>query len=95
MSVCSSPRARGVGVAHVADRANTASVNAHLVPYSPERNSMEQIVLFLKSNRFASRVFKDVAALKEACWMEWQWLTGRPSVITTMTQRGYAVAPSR
>ena len=28
---------------------------------------MEQIIPFLKSNRFANRVFKDVAALKEAC----------------------------
>ena len=28
---------------------------------------MEQIALFLRSNRFANRMFKDVAALKEAC----------------------------
>ena len=28
---------------------------------------MEQIILFLKSNRFANHVFKDVAALKDAC----------------------------
>ena len=33
------------------------------------------LILFLKSNRFANRMFTDVAALKEACWSGWQWLT--------------------
>ncbi len=126
--------ARGVGGAHVADRADTASMNAHpaaigaavtpgahgavvldgagwhrskglvvpanltllhLPPYSPELNPMEQIVLFLKSNRFANRAFKDVAALKEACRTAWKWLTDQPGVIATMTQRRWAVAPPR
>ena len=124
---------RGVGIAHVAERANTASMNAHLAaigaavapgahgvivldgagwhrsgdllvppnltlvhlpPYSPELNPMEQIVLFLKSNRFANRVFKDVAALKDACRAAWHWLTGQPHVIGKMTRRSWAVAPS-
>ena len=124
---------RGVGIAHVADRANTASMNEHLAaigaavapgahgvivldgagwhrsgdllvppnltllhlpPYSPELNPMEQIILFLKSNRFANRVFKDVAALKEACRTGWQWLTDQPDVITKTTRRNWAVAPS-
>ncbi len=126
--------ARGVGVAHVANRADTASMNAHLAaigaavtpgahgvivldgagwhrsndlvvprnltlvhlpPYSPELNPMEQIVLFLKSNRFANRVFKDAAALKEACRTAWRWLADQPGVITTMTHRNWATAPSR
>ena len=47
----------------------------HLPPYSPELNPMEQIILLLKSNRFANRVFKDVAALRQARWTAWQWLT--------------------
>ena len=123
----------GVGIAHVADRANTASMNEHLAaigaavapgahgvimldgagwhrsgdllvpskltllhhpPYSPEPNPMEQIILFLKSNRFANRVFKDVAALKEACRSAWQWLIDRPDIITKTTRRNWAVAPS-
>ncbi len=108
--------ARGAGIAHVAERANTASMNEHLAaigaapgahgvivldgagwhrsgdllvppnltllhlpPYSPELNPMEQIVLFLKSNRFANRVFKDIAALKEACWTAWQWFSPKSS----------------
>ena len=118
--------ARGVGIGHVAERANTASMNEHLAaigaavapgahgvvvldgagwhrpddlvvprnltlvqlpPYSPELNPMEQIVLFLKSNRFANRVFRDVAALKEACRAAWQWLTDQPDVITKTTRR--------
>ena len=126
--------ARGVGIAHVAERANTASMNARLAaigaavapgahavvvldgagwhrsgdlvvsrnltlvqlpPYSPELNPMEQIVLFLNSNRFANRVFKDVAALKEACRSAWQWLTDQPDVITKTTRRSWAVAPER
>ena len=66
----------------------------HLPPYSPELNPMEQIVLFLKSNRFANRVFKDVAALKEACWTAWQWLTDQPDVITKTTRRSWAISPS-
>ncbi len=124
---------RGVGIAHVADRANTASMNEHLAaigaavapgahgvivldgagwhrsgdllvppnltlvhlpPYSPELNPMEQIILFLKSNRFANRVFKDVSALRDACWTGWQWLTDQPDVITNTTRRSWAVAPS-
>ena len=43
---------------------------------------MEQIILFLKSHRFANRVFEHVAALKEACRTGWQWLTDQPNVIT-------------
>ena len=35
----------------------------YLPTYIPELNRMEPIILFLKSNRFANRVFKDVAAL--------------------------------
>ncbi|MCY4589498.1 MAG: hypothetical protein OXE86_02820 [Alphaproteobacteria bacterium] len=54
---------------------------------------MEQIILFLKSNRFANRVFMDVAALREACWAGWQWLTDQPDVITKTTQRSWTVAP--
>ena len=54
---------------------------------------MEQIVLFLKSNGFANRVFRDVAALKEACRTAWQWLTDQPDVITKTTRRSWAVAP--
>ncbi len=67
----------------------------HLPPYSPELNPMEQIVLFLKSNRFANRVFKDAAALKEACRTAWRWLADQPGVITTMTHRNRVTAPSR
>ncbi len=124
---------RGVGIAHGADRANTASMNEHLAaigavvapgahgvivldragwhrsgdllvppnltlvhlpPYSPELNPMEQIILFLKSNRFANRVFKDVSALRDACRTGWQWLTDQPDVITNTTRRSWAVAPS-
>ena len=48
---------------------------------------MEQIILFLKSNRYANRVFKNVAALKEACRMGWQWLTDRPDIIMKMPRR--------
>ena len=55
---------------------------------------MEQIILFLKSNRYANRVFKNVAALKEACRMGWQWLTDRPDIITKTTRRKWAGAPS-
>ena len=65
-----------------------------LPPYSPELNPMEQIILFLKSNRFANRMFKDVAALREACRTGWQWLTDQPDVITSTTRRNWAVAPS-
>ncbi len=125
---------RGVGIAHVTERANTTSMNAHLAaigaavapgahavvvldgagwhrsgdlvvprnltlvqlpPYSPQLNPMEQIVLFLKSNRFANRVFKDVAALKEACRTAWQWLTDQSDVITKTTRRSWAVALGR
>ncbi len=124
---------RGVGIAHVADRANTAAMNEHLAaigaavapgahgvvildgagwhrsgdllvppnltllhlpPYSPELNPMEQIILVLKSNRFANRVFKDVAALREACRTAWQWLIEQPDIITKTTRRSWAVAPS-
>ena len=66
----------------------------HLPPYSLALNPMEKIILFLKSNRFANRVVKDVAALKEACWTAWQWLTGRAGIITETTRRSWAVAPS-
>ena len=66
----------------------------HLPPYNPELNPMEQIILFLESNRFANRVFKDVAALKEACRTAWQWLTDQSDVITKTTRRKWAVAPS-
>ena len=38
----------------------------------PELNPTEQMIPFLKSNRFANRVFKDVAALKEACRTAWR-----------------------
>ncbi len=124
---------RGVGIARVADKANTASMNEHsaavsaaaapdahgvivldgagqhrsadllipsnltllhLPPCRPELNPMEQIILLLKSNRFADRVFKDVAALREACRTAWQWLSGQPDVITGTTRRRQAVAPS-
>ncbi len=124
---------RGVGIAPVTDRANTASMNEHLAaiaaavapgahgvtvldgagwhrsndlldpskltrvhlpPYNPELNPMEQIILFLKSNRFANRVFKNVAALKKACWTAWHWLTDQPDGITKTTRRSCAVAPS-
>ena len=59
----------------------------HLPPYNPELNPMEQIILFLESNRFANRVSKDVAALKEACRTAWQWLTDQPDVTTKTTRR--------
>ena len=124
---------RGIGIAHVAERASTASMNKHLAvigeavapgahgvvvldgagwhssgdllvppnltllhlpPYSPELNPMEQIILFLKSHRFAYRVFEHVAALKEACRTGWQWLTDQPNVITKTTRRSWTVAPS-
>ncbi len=55
---------------------------------------MEQIILVLKSNRFANRVFKDVAALREACRTAWQWLIEQPDIITKTTRRSWAVAPS-
>ncbi len=52
----------------------------HLPPYRPELNPMKQIVPFLKSNRFANRVYKDVAALKEVCRTAGQWLTDQAGV---------------
>ena len=55
---------------------------------------MEQIILVLKSNRFANRVFKNVAALKEACWTAWHWLANQPDGITKTNRRSCAVAPS-
>ena len=50
---------------------------------------MEQIVLFLKSNRFANRVFKDVSALKEACRTALQWLTARRHHENDQAQLGH------
>lgn len=100
----------GVGIAHVADRANAALMNEHLAPgahgvilldgagwhrpgdllvppkptlqhqtpYSPGLGPMELITSFLKSNRSANRVFRDVAALRKACRTGWQGLTANP-----------------
>ena len=67
----------------------------HLPPYSPELNPMEQIIPLLKSNRFANRMFKDVADLRNACQSAWNWLTDQPDVITQTTQRNWAAGPSR
>ncbi len=60
----------------------------------PELSSTEQIILFLKSIRFANRAFTDVAALREACWAGWQWLTDQPDIITKTIRRSWVVAPS-
>ena len=51
---------------------------------------MEQIVLILKSNRFANRAFREVAAMKEACRAAWQWLTEQPDAIMKTTHRRWA-----
>ncbi len=51
-------------------------------------------MLALKSNRFANRVFKEVAALREACWTAWQWLADQPDILTKTTRRSWAGAPS-
>lgn len=64
-----------------------------LSPYSPEFIPMEQIVLFLNSNRIANPVFRDVAALKHSCRTAWQWLIDQPDVISKTTLRFWAVAP--
>lgn len=44
-----------------------------LPPYSPELNPMEQVFQYLKANRFANQVFKNVAAVQEACQAGWDW----------------------
>ena len=120
---------RMLAVGHIADRANTASMNEHLAlisgsvqpgnhcvlvldgagwhkskeleipenitllilpPYSPELNPMENVIQYLKQNRFANRVFKDVAEVREACRKGWDWLCDSPTEIASIVNRDWA-----
>ena len=61
-----------------------------LPPYSPELNPMEQVFQFLKANRFANRVFRNVEAVREACAAGWEWLRAMPERIASILRREWA-----
>ena len=59
-----------------------------LPPYSPELNPMENVIQYLKQNRFANRVFKDVAEVRDACRKG--WLCDSPTEIASIVNRDWA-----
>ena len=62
-----------------------------LPPYSPELNPMEQVFQYLKANRFANQVFKNVAAVQEACQAGWDWFRAMPEKIASILHRDWAM----
>ena len=51
---------------------------------------MENVIQYLKQNRFANRVFKDVEEVRDACQKGWDWLRDSPAEIASIVNRDWA-----
>ncbi|MCY4460024.1 MAG: hypothetical protein OXC26_06435 [Albidovulum sp.] len=58
-----------------------------LPPYGPELNSVETVFQFLKSRRFANRVFETADAVKEKVGAVWSDFTKSPDRIRALGAR--------
>ncbi len=63
---------------------------AHLPPYSPELNPVENVWAFLRSNKLSNRVFETYDAVVDACCEAWTWLIAQPDRITAIGTRSWA-----
>ena len=61
-----------------------------LPPYSPELNSSEIVLQFLKARYFANQVFATAEAVKERVWKVWKAFEANPDRITSIDSPSWA-----
>ena len=58
---------------------------APLPPYSPELNPIEKVWQFLRDRHLSHRLFRDLAAVVDACCAAWNRLLAEPGRIRSLT----------
>ena len=56
-----------------------------LPPYSPELNPIEKVWQFLRDRHLSHRLFRDVAAVVDACCAAWNRLLAEPGRLRSLT----------
>ena len=55
-----------------------------LPPYTPELNRMENVWEYLRGNKLSAGVWKNYAAIQQACKDAWNWLIADPDRIRSL-----------